>query len=224
MALQYPAAGDHRLDDTTLTGGMAFNTALSMCYWVKVQALTVRQSIFGIYSTGGVSAVQLGTDPGVYSAWKWGGTILCNSTTTTFGVLHHVGYSFDGTTHRLYMNGVEEANSIVAPQTGTMQVIQFNGYIGAGALETSPSLVDDARVYTRTLTANEFQTIHACRGTDGIVSGLIARYHYDERAPGTAVATGDIRDASGNQQGPMTLTGSGFTYAESTLRFRRRVL
>jgi hypothetical protein len=183
-------------------------------------------SIFGTYTQvgggAGTSAVQLGIRGGFYTAWQWGGAILVSSTTITTGVWHHFGYTFDGTNHRLYFNGVQESTSIVAPQVGTALVTQYNGYPGGLDSETWTGLVDDARIYTRTLTPNEFQTIHGCRGKDMIVQGLVCRYLFQEKNPGVAIASGDVKDVSGSQQGSLTLTGAGFTFAESTLGFVRR--
>lgn len=81
--------------------------------------------------------------------------------------------------------------------------------------------LEDCRAYNRTLSDNELSTIYACRGHDGIWSGLMARYRQNEEPPGTAAAAaGSIRDASINaRHGNPT---NGPVWQESRLSLRRR--
>jgi hypothetical protein len=88
---------------------------------------------------------------------------------------------------------------------------QFNGRIG------------DVRLYNRALSAEEMQTVHAARGTDGIVDGLISRWPLNEQAPGVlATGVGTNRDIgnAGNNGDPIASP----PYIEDELRFRRKMV
>ena len=224
MALQYPASGANHLDDPALVGGPAIDGNLSMSYWLNVVSFAAVQSINGLYTTvTGVAGVQLGIRTNAFCAWAWGGIILAQGTSSPTGVWVHVCYTYNGTTHRIYVNGVEEGNSTVAPQAGNALVIQYNSYAGGGASEIYDGLIADTRIYSRTLAPAEVQTLHACAGVDGIIDGLFCHHLFQDEAPGTAVTSGDIIDVSGTQQGSLSLIGTGFTYAEGPFRSRRRV-
>jgi hypothetical protein len=224
MALQFPASGANRLDDAAIVGGPAINGNISISYWLNAVSMATVQSIYGVYTaTIGTAGIQMGIRNTALCIWVWGGGILVQGTTNTTGAWIHCVYTYNGTTHRLYVNGVEEANSAATPQTGNVLVIQFNSYAGGGASEVFAGLIADARLYNRTLSAAEVQTIFACRGTDGITSGLFSRYLFNELSPGTAVSSANTKDVSGTQQGLLTLTGSGFAFGTDQLRFRRRV-
>lgn len=69
-------------------------------------------------NTGAASAIQLGFRNGRVVAWKWGGQELVNAgLPPSANTWHYFVYTFNGTTSRLYVDGVEQANSTVAPQT-----------------------------------------------------------------------------------------------------------
>ena len=64
------------------------------------------------------SAIQLGFRSGNAVAWKWGGVILASAgTAPSTNAWHYYVYTYDGTTSRIYIDGVEMGNSSVAPQT-----------------------------------------------------------------------------------------------------------
>jgi hypothetical protein len=88
--------------------------------------------------------------------------------------------------------------------------------------ENAPAIVEDFRIYNRALSVDELTTIAGCRGTDGIVLGLVTRYELLDQATGTIVPTGAVRDS-----GPSQFQTNGFnapTYNGSlTTKFRRRL-
>jgi hypothetical protein len=60
-------------------------------------------------------------------AWRWGGTILANSGfAPSVGTWHHYVYTFDGTTHRLYIDGADVGSSTQTPQV----LIPVEGNLG----------------------------------------------------------------------------------------------
>ena len=80
---------------------------------------------------------------------------------------------------------------------GVLQTGGFSGTAGSGALDLLTigrrsdgvaasylsGTIDDFRKYTRVLSQDELQTIHASEGSDGILNSLSNRYMFMERAP-----------------------------------------
>lgn len=115
-------------------------------------------------------------------------------------------------THSIYINGLLNNTSSNANQltAGVPTMIYLNGYpvtaTSTGA-ESNTTGVDDVYYYNRLLSANEINTIYNSFGQrDGIVSGLVARYNFNEANAGTSVST--CTDFSGNGN-TITLTTAG---------------
>jgi hypothetical protein len=72
---------------------------------------------------------------------------------------HHLAYSYDGTTNRLYVDGVQRATSTTAPDTGPAN----NARLGANFDGSEPftGLLDEVRIYNRALTAAEIASLFA---------------------------------------------------------------
>ena len=170
-------------------------------------------SILGLYNgnnnagTTPTTAIQIGAgQSGTANAldvWTWGGTILVStggSPGVPVGTWFHAAYTctaaVSGTqTHTIYING-----SVAGISTNALQVAgvptQFylNGFPQTAAVEgtyqeSSTSLIDDARLYNRILSAAEIETIYNSRGErDGIVYGLVGNYSFLEHPAGGTVA------------------------------------
>jgi hypothetical protein len=67
-----------------------------------------------------------------------------------------VAYTFDGTTHKLFLNGAQVSSSTVAPQTAAVTSLVFGRWNG-GAQEYFAGKLDEIRIYSRTLTSTEIQ-------------------------------------------------------------------
>ncbi|MEE8458271.1 MAG: LamG domain-containing protein [Phycisphaerales bacterium] len=99
--------------------------------------------------------------------WDDGGLNTQGGTTTLVaGDWYHAAVTYDGTTVRLYLNGIEEGNwaeaSMSTPTTDTFM-------IGANFAATRlfNGVLDDARLYSRALCAAEVAAIHA-QGAGGV--------------------------------------------------------
>jgi hypothetical protein len=165
------------------------------------------------------TGVQIGTSGGAgeISAWTYGGTILATSATgimTTYnGLWVHTAYTYDGTTHLVYVNGVQVATGTTAQIAGTFDQVWINGYPPTGnANETSVLGVDAYLYYNRTLSANEVLTIYNAAGErHGIFNGTLAKYEFDELGQGSTVVS--VTDLSGMGQNLSVVgTGTAMTY------------
>jgi hypothetical protein len=153
------------------------------------------------------------------------GTNLTSPGVVNDGAWHHIGMSRNSASGAiaLYVDGVAV--------TGTGDIgAKTTSFYSIGRIEdvgTTPvtpeyfaGTLDDVRVYTRILSATEFQSIQFGGGVDGIVYGLQYRWMMDEGAEGTtATIASSVKDAAGNQNG--TPVGSPL-YAGSFLKTRRR--
>lgn len=82
--------------------------------------------------------------------------------------------------------------------------------------------LDDVRIYNRILSAPEIETIHASRGADRVVEGLVLWLLFREQSPGTTVSgTGSVKDMQGNMN--FSPGASAPDYEESILNYRRRM-
>ena len=211
------------------TGTMSINALqpVTLMAWVNVDwNYPATLSILGTYNTAtsGGTAIQIGIRTGVNTGnvliWTWGGTILVSSN----GVIVpnsndwcHVAYTFDGTTHKLYINGQFANSATTAQQAGIITAVYVNGYPGGGTNETGPFAVDDISYYDRELSANEVLSAFTTGGDkDGIVYGRTANYLCNEGVIGATA--NNVTDMSGglNTLTPIgTATGSNFTYTVS---------
>ena len=112
---------------------------------------------------------------------------------------HHFAYTYDGTTHRCYLNGTFMSSSTLAQPTSGSPVAPTAAAIGCRAgSEEYNGLLDDVRIYNITLTAAEVANLAAGRypnrgstatislgydttvnGTLGIDSGTLSTLGYN---------------------------------------------
>lgn len=236
MAVQTNATDIHLRSSQAMN--LQSTTPFSVTTWMNCTWNPgARDSFVGIYGPvtdtplgAPVTAMQIGTSTGNYdlTCWTWGGGTLVGTATgamTGFnGVWVFVAYTYDGTTHRLYRNGVQLVTSTTAQIDGFLNQVYINGYPGSGTGEISAFQVDQYALYRRQLSANEVLTIYNAAGArHGIENGIIARYEYDEGAEGSAVSA--VVDLTGNGN-TLTSTGVGTamtytypgTYPNSNIR------
>ena len=232
MAITTPGAVDYHL--AVQSGNLALNalSPLTLMCWINTTLWTggARVSMVGTYNsaTAGGTAVQIGTSAGggTADAWTWGGTVLVSSSTVppVQGGWGHYAYTFDGTTHSLYVNGVLSGTGTTAQQAGTLGSIFINGYPTGGTAETGAFSVDDVSYYSRALSAAEILTAYTTGGErDGIHYGCVASILFSEGYPGNTVAS--ALDYSGNTNIMTPLggaTGVNFVYATSFIEHDTR--
>ena len=229
MAITTPGAVDYHL--ASQTGTMSINPLNANTLMVWINATTwlggVTNSMVGTYNsaTAGGTAIQIGTrvGSGFCDVWTWGGTVLVSSsggtgiTTLANNTWYHVAYTFDGTTHRLYINGVQTNTATTAQLAGTITAIYVNGFPSGATSETGTFSIDDLSYFNRTLSANEILTAYSTAGDrDGLVFGLTASCLFSEGTPGTVANNCLDYSGFGNKLTPIgAATGVNFVYASS---------
>lgn len=241
MAIICVAADSHLRSSQTMS--LSATTPFSVTCWLLADFSGVTRSFVGIYGPATdvalgapVTAMQIGCDvTNQLNCWTWGGGVLVNTPNgmSAFnGQWIHVAYTFDGTTHRVYINGnppgtgfsnsaLNSANPQIA---GFLNQVYINGYPGSLTNEVYTHSVDSYALYRRALSDNEVLSIYNSQGArHGITNGLIARYEFDEGILG-ASATGVV-DMSGNGN-ILTFTGAGaaitYTYSGSVANSNTR--
>jgi len=229
MAITSPGSVDYHL--ASQTGLLSINALqpVTLMAWINVNwNIGTTLSILGTYNTAtsGGTAIQIGTrggtDTGNVIIWTWGGTYLVSSAglvTPTSNDWCHVAYTYNGTTHKLYINGQFANSSTTAQQSGTVTAVYINGYPTGGTNETGNFAVDDINYFARELSADEILTAYSTGGDkDGLVYQRAASYLCNEGVIGNAATS--ITDLSGllNTLTPTgTATGVNFTYSVSPI-------
>lgn len=152
------------------------------------------------------------------------------SNTVPIGVPTFVVITVDYTTRegRIYKNGVFIGSGLGTNLTAgnTSPTNGDDGSIGSedsGTPELFNGWIEDARVYSRVLSANEILTMYTCQGIDGIVFGLEQRYELQSGFDRQLVSQVSPQDSARQKLNGSVPNGSP-TYAPSiTPTFRRRL-
>ena len=241
MGIQTPGAVDYHLTNTT--GALSINPMLpcTLACWINGTLSTGNTySMVGTYnsSSAGGTAIQLGTKnaAGLFAVWTWGGGILVDTQASGGGLLitipdntwHHYTYTFDGTLHKLYIDGnlintvnnATHTSSVTGITTytsqiaGTITAVYINGFPSGGAAETGTFSVADISYFNRCITPAEVQTLYNCDGgRDGIVYGKVSSYYLNEGSIGSTASSIIDESGLGNTLVPIGgATGVNFTY------------
>lgn len=133
---------------------------------------------------------------------------------------HHIVGVYNKTNVSIFVDGVETVGDAYS---GSITVSAHNLYIGYDDFNIArhfDGTIDDARIYSRALSADEIKSIYHSRGADNIVNGLVGRWLMNEKGVGqTATVASSIKDMSsgGNHGSP---SGSP-VYAGSELKIIR---
>lgn len=226
MAIQTVVANTHLY--STSTNFTASTAPFSISVWINaVWNGAARVSMVGLYNgtttAGTTTGLQIGTSTGAgeISCWTYGGTIMVQSATGVMTARNNTWvnatYTYNGTTHLLYVNGVQVGTATTAQIAGTFTQVWINGYPPTGnANETAVFGIDAYNYYNRTLSADEVLTIYNAAGQrHGIVYGALARYEFDELSQGASVSS--VTDLSGNNNTLLSVgTGAALTYNYAT--------
>jgi hypothetical protein len=157
---RYPNPGSLRFDgdnDFVELGTRSMpanNQRQSVAFWVNIAAMPTNNRVcFSLTSgEGGGSRLKIGFKDNRVTAWKGGDDDLVSAPAVGPG-WHHYVYTYDGTTHRLFLDGVQRGTSTTAPDTGAVG----NARIAAifNNAENFQGQIDEVRVYNRPITAAE---------------------------------------------------------------------
>lgn len=153
-------------DGTSLaqTGLAAGNTRHTLAMWIKVTALPANRAWIALLGNPGAGSHHwLINSAGVTQFGVWGGAGQLAPVLAADGLWRHLAATFDGTTLRVYVNGVAVAANGVAATFNlagvplTVAQVQNNENAFNG-------IIDDVRLYARDLSAAEVQYLAAGNG------------------------------------------------------------
>jgi hypothetical protein len=94
--------------------------------------------------------------------WKWGGIPLVAALSPPLEEWHFFAYTFDGTIHRLYVDGFLKDESAIPCQKGSYSKLEIGRWLGHDARGPGSFFkgsVDEVRVYDRALGEDEIRNI-----------------------------------------------------------------
>jgi len=202
----------------TATGLPNINGAQTVSAWVDLTGTGARDFVA---SYRGGSANQFRVVNGTVQVSQNGGTVSIASTSTiTTNVWHHLVYTFDGTTMKLYIDGSLNNTSTPTLQTGATSNL-YVGWDGYG--EYWQGYISDVRVYNRAISSADVSNLYKSynsqislyAGGSGVnlVSGLIGYWPFSGNAK-DATPYSDNGSVSG-----ATLTTDRFGNANSAYSF-----
>ncbi|HVZ88724.1 MAG TPA: LamG domain-containing protein [Polyangia bacterium] len=178
--------------------------AQTVSAWVKFGATTATADIVAV-NDGANHGVKVGlVSSGVLAAWTYGGTTLTSTTAPSDGLWHHVAYTYDGTTNKLYLDGALKGSSTTAHQTVTGTSPQAFVGTSDGSHELLNASLDELRIYKRALGITEISGLAL-----GGVPATASATHTLADALTTTVKTGDIVIASGLVTGAQAISVGG---------------
>lgn len=199
------------------------STDHTVSYWLRLDNNSAVRRPFG--HTGAWEARTGSGSSVLTSDYLQSGTL--GTVTLTVGTYHHVVFVQDvtNTTRLAYLDGVLVNTVNSATFAGAQNANLSLGVTAGGSGQGWFGAIDDVRVYDKVLTAGEIQTIHACRGTDGIFNNLSLWYQLNEGSEGAAVV-GPLQSIGQEGAGApdlVTVTGSPTYNYDAGIKYRRRV-
>jgi Concanavalin A-like lectin/glucanases superfamily len=116
------------------------------------------QYILCLWNQTAQNAVALGYHAGQLAVWKWNVSTLVGTTPPTINTWHHVAYTYDGTTHRLYVDGKTPVTSTIPPNTAAVTRTEIGAFSGGTRFNGQ---LDDLRIYNIALTATQIARLAA---------------------------------------------------------------
>ena len=160
--------GEKSTIEANVRGMPAIYSPQSFSWWFRINTNPTYSNELGadnmiaLVDSGKSIGIQFGfRAPGYKSlgldTWNWGGGTLLEAEQPTVRIWHHCVYTYDGLTHRFFVNGEETSRSTVKTQQDTPTLLMFGNY-PSGDQYFSGEL-DDVRIYNRNLTQDEINIL-----------------------------------------------------------------
>ncbi|HET6283789.1 MAG TPA: LamG domain-containing protein [Polyangia bacterium] len=136
----------------------ANNAAQTIAVWAYVRSTGTDQYMVCLWNQASSNAVALGVRAGQIQAWKWNTITLVATAPPATNSWHHVAYTYDGVTHKLYIDGAAPATGTVAPNAATVTVTEIGAWNNSALFNGQ---LDDLRIYNVALTAAQVAKLAA---------------------------------------------------------------
>jgi hypothetical protein len=138
-------------------GGFVYgDNAITVCAWVWHEAFMTNQVERYVTAEPEIAVIRKETDGRLHFYINAGGSLqhLRVSDVLTEGQWFHVAGTWDGTTQRLYLDGMEIASQTPGGALGTTSGVRLSN-----TPEPLNGMLDDARIYNRALTQEEINIV-----------------------------------------------------------------
>jgi hypothetical protein len=159
-ALRFDGINDY----VTAGSAMPYSNIITVAAWVKPASLAVDRQIVSEGYNGVITQWELKTSSAggrvSFRHWAPGEVGVQSVHSLTVGVWTHVAGTYDGTTWRIYWNGVLDNQNV------NSGIIETNRRVMIGAVDINGTAgqfwhgeIDDVRVYDRVLTTDELAAL-----------------------------------------------------------------
>jgi hypothetical protein len=140
------------------TGLPAMNAPQTIAFWFNTSARTTStQPVVSLVDEGLHISIQPGFKESQIGVWQNPGNWLVAAVPPSTNLWHHIAHTYDGQTHRLYVDGKQVGNSTIAPTAATPTGLQIGRMIdGSGYFKGS---LDELRIYRRALTQADIRSL-----------------------------------------------------------------
>lgn len=147
-------------------GGMpAANAPQTIACWYSAPSVSAAvQQFVCLCNEQALSGVHVGFRNSKIAVWKFGGMVLVSADPPAANAWHHVAYTYDGSTHRLYIDGAVAASSTAAPSSYLPNKLEFGRWVGGDIREYFKGMLDEVRIYARTLGDAEVRDLASAAG------------------------------------------------------------
>jgi hypothetical protein len=133
----------------------------TIAVWFRNTALAPRlRNLVALFNDQMNSGIHLGFDENQVAVWRFGDfDPVIKSSVAPDGGWHHLAYSWDGGTHRLYLDGAPLGTSTAGVKNGAVQTARLGTWQPPEEMFSGD--LDDVRVYGRALADGEIARLAA---------------------------------------------------------------
>ncbi len=136
----------------------ATNNPQTIAYWAYLTSKTsATQAVITLPDANKTTGNEPGLKTSKVGVWQHGSSWLVSASQRAAKEWHHYAYTFDGQTHRLYIDGVQASSSTIVPSAVTADSIQIGRWIGGS--EYFKGVLDEIRIYARALNQTEIAAV-----------------------------------------------------------------
>ncbi|MEQ8715239.1 MAG: LamG-like jellyroll fold domain-containing protein, partial [Cyclobacteriaceae bacterium] len=178
------------------------NEAFSIEAWIKPSVHIGNITEWGSYVTDQANGFLLGTGPTSIGHYAYANDLTIPIDDLS-GSWHHVAVSYDGTTRRLFLDGLQIGSDTPGVLNVQLSTLIIGHQIGAGGRFNGE--MDEVRIWNiaKTDFSDRFQSLN------GNESGLVAYYPMDEGTTDALVIDRSLNTNNGTPAGSPTYTPSG---------------
>ena len=161
--------GEKATIEAKVKGMPEINSPQSFSWWYQIDKdpsfLDERgaDNMIALVDSGKGIGIQFGfRAPGYQSlgfdAWNWGGGTLLETEIPAVGEWHHCVYTYDGRSHRFYINGQKVSQSNAGTQQDIPTILMLGNYPAGD--QYFEGKLDDIRIYNRKIMDNEITILY----------------------------------------------------------------